>query len=233
MAENIYKKLMSARVALSQKDLKKSGHNTFANFKYFELPDFVPTLDKILTEVGLCTVFDFSGNPYKLQVVDVDDPQTNLAFYYACPDGTVLQGKVNPAQEVGARQTYARRYLYLQAFDIVEPDTFDATQGKDAPKQQRNNAPVPAPKPAPVKQPATDELAQCKHLRSEIGKVVNAVDKLGLRVFSDEEVEAEKAVLDSFEQYQPYERLAYLKKELDKQMAARDDILAKRNASEK
>jgi len=37
---SIHKKLMQARLKLQTADLKKSGHNKFAGYKYFELGDF-------------------------------------------------------------------------------------------------------------------------------------------------------------------------------------------------
>jgi hypothetical protein len=43
----IHKKLMQARIELQRKELNKSGHNKFANYKYFELSDFLNELDHI------------------------------------------------------------------------------------------------------------------------------------------------------------------------------------------
>ena len=41
---SIHSKLMKARLKLQTADLKKSGHNKFAGYKYFELGDFLPTV---------------------------------------------------------------------------------------------------------------------------------------------------------------------------------------------
>ena len=38
----------------------------------------------------------------------------------------------HPVQNLGAVQTYLRRYLWTAAFEIVEGDALDATQGNDA-----------------------------------------------------------------------------------------------------
>jgi hypothetical protein len=38
-------------------------------------------------------------------------------------------------QNLGAVQTYLRRYLWTNAFEIVEHDALDATMGKDEPKK--------------------------------------------------------------------------------------------------
>ena len=37
----VYQKLQKARVKLQSVELKKSGHNSFAGFKYFELSDLL------------------------------------------------------------------------------------------------------------------------------------------------------------------------------------------------
>ncbi len=40
----------------------------------------------------------------------------------------------HPVQNLGATQTYLRRYLYVLALEIVEHDALDATTGSEAPK---------------------------------------------------------------------------------------------------
>ena len=53
---SVYKKLQEARVKFHGKSLKKSGENKFAGYKYFELGDFLPTVQEIFGEVGLPVV---------------------------------------------------------------------------------------------------------------------------------------------------------------------------------
>ncbi len=43
----VHKKLMAARIMLQNAPLKKSGHNKFAGYSYFELGDFIPTINQI------------------------------------------------------------------------------------------------------------------------------------------------------------------------------------------
>ena len=50
---SVYKKLMIARLKLQQLSLKKSGHNKFAGYQYFELGDFLPSVQDLFGEVGL------------------------------------------------------------------------------------------------------------------------------------------------------------------------------------
>ena len=41
----VYSKLQKARVLLQEQPLKKSGFISFAGFKYFELPDVLPSIN--------------------------------------------------------------------------------------------------------------------------------------------------------------------------------------------
>jgi hypothetical protein len=43
----------------------------------------------------------------------------------------------HPVQNLGATQTYLRRYLYVLALEIVEHDALDATTGSEAPKSSK------------------------------------------------------------------------------------------------
>ena len=49
----VYKKLIDARNMLQTKELSKSGHNKFAGYKYFELGDFLPTVQESFKKLVL------------------------------------------------------------------------------------------------------------------------------------------------------------------------------------
>ena len=52
----VYRKLQSARLELVNSGIKKTGYNTYGNWKYYELGDFIPTVHKLFDAVGLCGV---------------------------------------------------------------------------------------------------------------------------------------------------------------------------------
>jgi len=56
---SVYSKLNQARLALQNTQLVKSGHNKFAGYKYFELGDFLPAIQKIFAELELCGIVSF------------------------------------------------------------------------------------------------------------------------------------------------------------------------------
>ena len=134
---NVYKKLQQARLKLQSAPLKKSGRNTFAKYEYFELADFLPTIQTIFAEVGLCGAVSFGTEIATLTIVDTDATeitQGNFAVFSSPMSTAELKG-CHAIQNLGAVQTYLRRYLWVAAMEIVEHDSLDATTGKDEPKK--------------------------------------------------------------------------------------------------
>jgi len=135
----VFKKLQQARVALLDANLKKSGKNKFAGFEYFELGDFMPTINKIFLDVGLCGVVHFTNDYAILTIYDADS-ETGEHIEFRSPLVLAENAKGQLIQSMGSTHTYFRRYLFLLAMDIVEADTVDALPQKETPK------PVAAPK---------------------------------------------------------------------------------------
>lgn len=127
-------KLMKARVKLQGIELKKSGQNKFAGFSYFELGDFLPAIQSIFAEVGLCGVVSYATDYAYLRIYDVDKPADPIVIMSPMAE-LVLKGS-HPIQNMGAIQTYQRRYLWMTALEIVEHDELDATVGKAEPKAE-------------------------------------------------------------------------------------------------
>ena len=127
--KNIYQKLMEVRTNFHKLELKKSGHNKFANFKYFELGDFLVPATKLLNEEGLCPIVTFNNEVAKMVLVNTDNPSETITFTSPMRD-LELKG-ANSMQSLGGVETYQTRYLYIQLLNIVESDFFDAVSGKD------------------------------------------------------------------------------------------------------
>lgn len=127
----VFKKLQQARVALLDANLKKSGKNKFAGFEYFELGDFMPTINRIFLDVGLCGVVHFTVD---YAVLTIYDAESGECIDFRSPMVFASNPKGQAIQDLGSTHTYLRRYLWLLAMDIVESDTVDAMPQKDAPK---------------------------------------------------------------------------------------------------
>jgi hypothetical protein len=122
----VYKKLSDARIKLQRTELTKSGHNKFAGYKYFELGDFLPAVQSIFNEVGLIDAISFTEDLATMVVYDVDD---GSSVTFTSPMGTANLKGCHEVQNIGAVESYQRRYLYVTACAITENDILDATTG--------------------------------------------------------------------------------------------------------
>ena len=124
--DNIYTRLQKARVELQKVEMKKSGHNKFANFRYYELADFLPHINKINLQFGLFAHVKFEDFP-KITITNTDNIEEYLDF--SSKEVEAQAGKL-AIQNLGATQTYQRRYLYLMAYEITDADVVDAIDPK-------------------------------------------------------------------------------------------------------
>ena len=139
---SVYKKLMQARIKLQNTALTKSGNNKFVGYKYFELGDFLPATQQIFSDLGMCGVVTFGTDVAQLVIVDTD---TGEAINISSPMSSAALKGAHEIQNLGAVQTYLRRYLWVTAMEIVEHDALDSSEPlKPEPKKAE---PKPAHKP--------------------------------------------------------------------------------------
>lgn len=150
---SVYKKLQDARIILQSTQLKKSGRNKFAGYEYFELGDFLPAIQSICNKVGLCGAVSFTGDTAYLTIYDVEDAGQFITF--TSPMASAALKGCHDVQNLGAVQTYLRRYLWTNAFEIVEHDALDSVMGKDEPPKK----PEPA-KVVPIKAPIAGQKGE-------------------------------------------------------------------------
>ena len=158
-SKTLLEKLALARVELQEHELKKGGKSLAKDktvrFKYLELADFLPICNELAVkhrflpvvsytaEMATMTIFDFDSD----STLEVTSPMANANVYQA-----------DEVQNLGAVQSYLRRYLYMTAFDIAVPDEVDGKSGDRQAAQQRQATPPKAqPKPPADDQPASRE----------------------------------------------------------------------------
>lgn len=141
----VLRKLMDARIALGQRDLKKSGRNKFADYNYFELVDFLPATMMIFHKLQLASVVSFTQDMATLTITDTEDG-SSVTITSPMADAN-LKGS-HPIQNLGAVQSYQRRYLWLAAMEIVEHDAIDSSEpSKPDTKPEAKTETKPAVKP--------------------------------------------------------------------------------------
>jgi hypothetical protein len=126
---SVHKKLMEARLKLQATKLTKSGKNSFAGHQYFELGDFLPTVQDIFAELDLCGVVSFTADLASLTITDTED---GSSVVISSPMGSASLKGCHEVQNIGAVETYQRRYLWVTAMEIVEHDALDAVTGTDS-----------------------------------------------------------------------------------------------------
>jgi hypothetical protein len=133
MTMNVYQRLSLAREKFHALKLTKTGHNKFAGYYYFELGDFLIPALRVFREVGLCAHVTFDKD-IATMVIRCDDKPEDW-FNIESPMGSAALKGCHEVQNIGAVETYQRRYLWVAALEIVEHDALDATTGKDAPNK--------------------------------------------------------------------------------------------------
>jgi hypothetical protein len=161
---SVHKKLMESRVALLGIELTKSGHNKFAGYKYFELGDFLPHIQTIFNKIGLCGVVSYNTEYATLCITDTDD---GTVIVITSPMAEANLKGTHPIQNLGAVETYQRRYLWMTALEIVEHDILDASEPmkeaapKAAPAPKREfefKKDEPKAKPEPKVEPKSEKM---------------------------------------------------------------------------
>lgn len=126
---NVYMRLNEAREMFHSSEIKKSGHNKFAGYSYFELGDFVTPALRIFKKVGLTSVIRFEHEMATMEIINTEKPEERIVITSPMSDAS-LKG-CHPVQNLGAVQTYIRRYLWTAALEIVEHDAVDSSPGKE------------------------------------------------------------------------------------------------------
>lgn len=152
---SVYEKLMRARIELQSKKLAKSGENKFAKYSYFELADFLPTAQQIFLDLGLCGYVSYTPDTATLTIRDLEGDGEILI---TSPMSTAALKGCHEVQNLGAVQTYLRRYLWVTALEIVEHDTLDSTTGRDSKRAGKVSAIADDPAVAGATSEETDVM---------------------------------------------------------------------------
>lgn len=171
---NIYSKMQKARCEFQEKPLKKSGWNSFSNFAFFELKDVQPTINALLEKYNMCSLMSFGNDLATLTIINSENPEEKMVF--TSPMSTAKLKACHEVQNLGAVETYIRRYLWFAAFEIVESDGLDATVGKDD-EPSKTKANVNAAKIVKlIESKYVNEMAVKQHVKSAYG--VDAYEQL-------------------------------------------------------
>ena len=125
---NIYEKIQRMKLELLNANLKKTGENKYAGFKYYELADITPTIILLCNKYGVFSQTTFNNDFATLKLCSYEKPEKEVI--YTSPMRELTLKGTNEIQNLGGVETYQRRYLWLMALDIIENDTFDSVSGR-------------------------------------------------------------------------------------------------------
>jgi len=170
--KNIYEKMTEVKIKLL--GIKKTGKSDYIKNGYFELGDILPILTPALKEERLFmqTTFSATEQKAKLVIVDMDNIQDKIEYETKFADCSIKG--IHEVQNLGAAQTYTRRYLILTAFDISDGDVLD---GGAKPEEKKPKNKEPEKKPENKQEP--DELGKLKREAWELIKKL-PIDQRGI-----------------------------------------------------
>lgn len=121
------------RVAVQKKCNKKSGKNSHIGFTYFELGDFLLVANEEMLEKGMYPTFQIKTEENRAELL-IKDFYSSESMVFTLPLAEArVGGSANPIQQLGAMNTYLKRYLYLNALELAESDVVDASTGVETP----------------------------------------------------------------------------------------------------
>lgn len=180
---NVRQKLAKARLYFLNQKVEKTGKNMHLEFKYFELEDIVPTALRIFARVGLVSNTVFDGEKATMTIYNTDD-LSEEGISYVVPYREVEtivnnQGKAvtNQMQALGSSITYLRRYLWMMALDITEPDDIDANLGADTEPEEEPEIPAPNPEKAKKAKKEKKAPATAAERKAATTKLVGATEQ--------------------------------------------------------
>ncbi len=132
-SKTLNESIISIRVKLQNSKLKKSGKNSYANFDYFELADFLPKLNELMLEENINDIFYIKDNYAVLELLKDGDKNTYTIPFerFSTPLNKGGLPCMQDIQYLGALNTYYKRYLYLNAFGITDGDVIDGLDNRE------------------------------------------------------------------------------------------------------
>jgi hypothetical protein len=121
---SIFEKLNQARLEFQNMGVKKSGKNSYAGYTYYELSDIIPAINKLADKLKFCCIINFTNDLAKLDFCDLEKDER---ITFTSPMSSASLKGCHEVQNLGAVETYIKRYLYQNCFEIVEGDALDST----------------------------------------------------------------------------------------------------------
>jgi len=127
----IYEKMALAIEGIREKKIVKNGTNTYSKYDYFT-PEIIDDLvHKASIKYRIFTEFSLVRNDLGLEgvltITNIDNPDDMLVYKLATDVPQITA--TNITQQYGGAQTYTKRYILMNAFNISDNSAdFDTTE---------------------------------------------------------------------------------------------------------
>lgn len=162
----IMRKLQELRNEI--KGIKAEGRNNFNNFDYIRLKDILKIVTPLLLKYNLATHQKLYESP---PVIELVDTETGYTVTFGSNYQGQHEGKNNNQrlQSLGSSETYIRRYIYLQIFDLYDDDP-DKNFGKE-PQRTYKKVGVSDERLCEIARKIGEELSSRKQAMTEENKL--------------------------------------------------------------
>lgn len=120
-------KVTQAKRMLRKRNIRQSGFNGHGRYHYFELKDIIPHIEEVFDELLLGSYYEFDDEYALLYIYD-QETMYEHSWYTPIKTPSMPENKVDTGvhmKAIQSTQTYARRALWLQALDILEPNVIE------------------------------------------------------------------------------------------------------------
>ena len=181
---SIFEKLNQARLEFQNMGVKKSGKNSYAGYTYYELSDIIPAINKLAEKLKFCCVINFTNDLAKLDFCDLEKDEK---ITFTSPMSSASLKGCHEVQNLGAVETYIKRYLYQNCFEIVEGDALDSTMN-----------PADEKKESPAKSNEAVVMAMIKQIQSRMNTFTDEQLDYANKAINEKDYKKLKAIVDSF-----------------------------------
>lgn len=142
---NIYQKLTCMRAKSHQMGIKKTGHNKYEGYRYFQLEDIANPLDHLCSELGLAHVYHSELDTATLTLVNVDDPSEKIDFTmhalqsFKNEESNKSDNVDNRQKNLQKTETSNKRHLYSTLLNLNEGDW---KQLEEEDEEEASNIPI-------------------------------------------------------------------------------------------
>ncbi len=178
--ENIYEKLMEMRVDFTAAGIKKSGRNDYSKYDYYTLDDFLSICTKIAASHKVLILYSIDKEAARLNLHNLEDIGEVLTFSMPIADATIKGGSA--IQNLGSQMTYTKRYLYMNVFEIAEPDMMDENLGRDNKDTSSRNKPQTVSEEEMKDQEEVERVKKLPISAAKVATIYKLMEETGVTV---------------------------------------------------